>query len=159
MQSVIICEIIVRLLVILQNKKVKIKGCIFLRNASITYQITWSYIAFLTLNLTLTSSALRSTEQVRGMTSKHGGSCYAVRTLREQGLLPVRNKDCPAAARSAALPDNGFLSSIFLSDHLSIHRFSAFPRPSQVSVTRNYLNVFSNAHIFTNDSSVIQDGA
>ena len=83
------------------------EGRIFLRNASVTYQITRCYNAFITLNLTPAPFVLRSTEQVTaGMASKQGGSCYALMTLRGQGLLPVRNKDRPAAASSAALPDN-----------------------------------------------------
>jgi len=78
-------------------------------------------------------------------------------TLRGQRLLPVRNKDRPAAATSAALPDNRSLSLIFRSVHLLVYRFTACPRPSQVNVTRNYLNVFSSLRIFTDDSSVIQE--
>jgi len=118
-------------MVIVQNTENE--GRIFLRNASVTYQITCCYTAFINLNLNLTpaSFALRSTEQVTGMASKQGGSCYALMTLREQGLLPVRNKDRPAAASSAALPDNRFLSSIFRSVYLSLQRFTVCPRPSQ----------------------------
>jgi hypothetical protein len=124
----VICEIIVHLLIIVQNNKNE--GRIFLRNASVTHQITRSYTAFITLNLTLASFAPRSIEQVRSMASKQGGSCYA-ETRREQSLWPVRNKNRSAAARSAALPNNRSLSSMFRTVYLSIHRFSMpSPHPS-----------------------------